>query len=97
MNSALISPSGVPIVLTEHEKQLLGDGMNHNIHISFTRLTEMGLSWIKSKHGGVLPLVAIIPIVTGVLSACSCCWGIAAGIANTVKTAKSVGNEQTNN
>ena len=93
LNSALISPSGVPIVLTEHEKQLLRDGMNHNIHISFTRLKEMGSSWVRSgsKIGGILPL---IPIIIGALTAAGLAGGAAASIASTVKTAKSVGNEK---
>ena len=93
LNAAMISPSGVPIVLTEHEKQLLKDGLNHNIHISYSRLKEMGSSWIRTggKIGGILPL---IPIIIGALTAASLAGGTAAGIANTVKTAKDISNEK---
>ena len=93
LNTSLISPSGVPIVLTEHEKQMLKDGLNHNIHISYSRLKEMGSSWIRTggKIGGILPL---IPIIIGALTAASLAGGTAAGIANTVKTAKEISNEK---
>ena len=93
LNLGLMSPSGVPIILTESEKQLLRDGMNHNIHISFTRLKEMGSSWVRSgsKVGGILPL---IPIIMAALAATSLAGGAAAGISRTVKNAKEIANEK---
>jgi hypothetical protein len=86
LNLHMINPRGFPIVLTEKEKSLLKDNMNHNIEIPFSRLKE-----IDVRVGGILPL---IPILIAALTGLSLAGGTAAGISSAVKNAKDIANEK---
>jgi len=68
LNKSLISPTGIPLILTDTEHKKIQSGKTHNITISASRV----------KRGGFLPaLIAALPTSASVIGGISGSTGIA--------------------
>ena len=95
LNKNKSSPTGIDLILTNTESNLLDDGMNHSIEFPLTRLIKIGRKLQKDvKSGGILPLLPLIGIIAAALGATGAAATTAAGIASTVKSAKDIENEK---
>ena len=73
LDKNMISPTGIPLLLTETEIKKIQDGNKHDITISATRV----------KKGGFLP--ALLAALPAVIAGVSGLTGIASNIKNMVQ------------
>lgn len=76
LNRNMISPTGIPLMLTQSERRKINDGYSHDITISASRV----------KTGGFLPaLIAALPTIASIIGGVSGLTGIASNIKNMVE------------
>jgi hypothetical protein len=82
LSSSHINQHGQALLLTQRQIESLNDGKLHSISISHKALSQM-------HKGGILPLLALLPLIFGGVAAAGAATG---GIATAVTRAKNSAN-----
>ena len=83
LNNKVISPTGVPLILTKREINKLSKGYSHNINFNRSRLERM------KKNGGFIQ--ALLPYLQAILGGVSAITGIAKDIKDMATSKKGDG------
>ena len=74
----------LPVTATQHKK-LMSNDHEHDIELSLAQIKHIKNKNLELKRGGLLPLVALIPLIASVLGGIG---GITGGIASAVTNVK---------